>query len=125
MRIILADHHAQSRWQVKTRLDEVPGLDLVGEAENAQDLLLLVENRPVDLVLIDSDLPGQSMGEVIRCLHSLRPRLVVVVMGSKPESLYKLLKDGANAIVSKGDQPDWLLETLRKFEKAPKTDKEK
>jgi hypothetical protein len=39
-------------------------------------------------------------------------------MGSRPEYGRMLLKAGADAFVSKSDQPDWLLETLQKFEKS-------
>jgi hypothetical protein len=38
-------------------------------------------------------------------------------MSAKSEQGNMLLKAGADAFVSKGDQPDWLLETLQKYEK--------
>jgi DNA-binding NarL/FixJ family response regulator len=66
----------------------------------------------------------ESVEDLIHELHSCIPRPVVVVMGSQPEYGRLLLKAGADAFVSKGDQPEWLLETLQKFEKRPKTKKE-
>jgi DNA-binding NarL/FixJ family response regulator len=46
----------------------------------------------------------------------VEPKPIVVVMSSHPENGRMLLKAGADAFVSKSDQPGWLLETLQKFE---------
>jgi len=51
----------------------------------------------------------------IRMLHNLVPRLKVIVMNSNPESGRKYLKAGADAFVSKGDQPECLFETLHRM----------
>ena len=81
--------------------------------------LWLWKTRP-DLALIDWELPGKPIEDLITELHACKPSPIVVVMGSQPEYGRMLLKAGADAFVSKGDQPDWLLETLEKFEKRSK-----
>jgi len=120
MRIILADHHPQALWALKTILQEKSKLEIAGEATNADDLLTLAVENPPDLALIDWELPGRSIEDLITDLHACKPRPTVVVMGSKPEYGRMLLKAGADAFVSKGDQPDWLLETLQKYENRPR-----
>ncbi len=116
MRIILADHHPQALSALKTMLQEKTKLEVVGEAIDAISLLALaVENFP-DLVLTDWEMPGRSIEYLITELHSIHPKPVVVVMGSRPEYGRMLLKAGADSFVSKSDQPDWLLETLQKYE---------
>ena len=117
MRIILADHHAQSLWALKTALEEQPEFDLVGIVEDAQSLFMLVEKHTVDLFLVDRKLPGSSIEDLIANLHSLNPRPFVIVMSSEVEYSRMMLKAGADAFVSKGDQPDWLIEMLHNFEK--------
>ena len=117
MRIILADHHAQSLWALKTMLEEEPEFDLVGEAVDAEGLLTLVEEHNIDLVLVDRELPGYPIEDLIAGLRALDPAPFVIVMSSEFEYSRMLLKAGADAFVSKGDQPEWLLETLRRFEK--------
>ena len=116
MRIILADHHTQSCWALKTLLEEQPEFDLIGDADNAQILLELAEKHLPDVILVDSELPGIYIEDLISRLHTLEPRPTVIVMSSEFENSRKLLKAGADAFVSKGDQPDWLLEILRKYE---------
>jgi DNA-binding NarL/FixJ family response regulator len=116
MRIILADHHQKSRWAIKGLLQEQPEFDLVGEADDSHGLLALAEQQPADLLLIDCELPGLYLEDLIAALHALEPRPVVIVMSSEFSNSRKVLKAGADAFVSKVDQPEWLLETLLKFE---------
>ena len=122
MRIILADHHTQSLWALKTVLQEQPEFDLIDVVEDAQSLLLLAKKHTADLFLVDRKLPGSPIEELIDSLHALDPRPFVIVMSSESEYSRMLLKAGADAFVSKGDRPDWLLETLLKFEQRGRND---
>lgn len=115
MRIILADHHAQALWALKTLLVEQPEFQLVGEAENTVDLIHAAKNLSTDLILVDWELPGCPIADLIKNLHTNNPRPVVIVMSSKLEYGSMLLKSGADAFVSKTEHPDWLLETLHKY----------
>jgi DNA-binding NarL/FixJ family response regulator len=117
MRIILADHHPQALWALKTILQEKSKFEIAGEVTNAEDLLALATGNPPDLALIDWELPGRAIEDLITDLHACDPKPIVVVMGSKPEYGRMLLKAGADAFVSKGDDPIWLLEALQKFER--------
>ena len=117
MRIILADHHAEPRWALKTLLEEQPEFDLVAEAVNAEGLLMLAEKHTPDLVLLDSKLPGIYIEDLIAKLHALVPRPIVIVMSCESESSRVLLRAGADAFVSKGDEPYWLIRMLLKYAK--------
>jgi DNA-binding NarL/FixJ family response regulator len=124
MRIILADHHAHSGRAVKMLLEEEPKFDLIGQTVDAQGLLKLAETQPADLVLIDRELPGMHIEDLIARLHAIEPRPIVVVMSSEIENSRMLLQAGADAFVSKGDEPDWLLSTLDKYAKQIKMKEE-
>jgi DNA-binding NarL/FixJ family response regulator len=120
MRIILADPHSQALWALKTNLQEEPGIEVVGEAVDAKRLLNLAEEHSVDLILVDSGLPGNPIGDLIATLHALKPKPIVIVMSSRSEDGRMALMAGADAFVSKGDQPEWLLNTLRQHAKQMK-----
>jgi DNA-binding NarL/FixJ family response regulator len=115
MRIIYADHHPQTGWGIQQLFDEASDIDLVGLVVDAQSLLTLAENQPADLILIDRELPGLPIEEMIARLHAFEPSPIVVVMSKEPEYSLKLLKAGADAFMSKVEQPDWLLDTLNKY----------
>ncbi len=115
MRLILADHHVQSCWALRILLEEHPEFDLIGDAGDAPALLDLAEKQFPDLVLLDSELPGMYVEDLITKLHAQEPRPTVIVMSSNFENSRMLIKAGADAFVSKGDQPEWLLEILFKY----------
>jgi DNA-binding NarL/FixJ family response regulator len=120
MRIILADHNAHALWALRTMLEEEPEFELVGEAVDAQGLFTLVGEHTADLVLVDRQLPGYSIEDLIARLHALKPEPFVIVMSSEFEYSRMLLQAGADAFVSKGDQPEWLLDTLHRYARRTK-----
>ena len=120
MHIILADHHAGPCWALKLLLEEQPEFDLIGEAVDAQTLLVLAEKQTADLVLIDRELPGIYIEELIVRLRAIEPRPIIIVMSSEFEYSRVMLQAGADAFVSKGDEPDWLIEKLHKYAKQVK-----
>lgn len=111
MRIIVADNHPQVLWAPRTVLEEQPEFDCLGEAVDAEELLELAAIHTTDLVLVDRELPGHPIENLITILHALGPKPFVVVMNSGFEHSRTLLKAGADSFVSKEDQPDWLLDT--------------
>jgi DNA-binding NarL/FixJ family response regulator len=115
MRIILADHHEHPRWALKTLIEEQPDFTLVGEAVDSQGLLMLVDEQPTDLILLDRELPGRYIEDLIASLRALNPRPILVVMSSEIESGRRMLRAGADSFVSKSDQPDLLLEKLQHY----------
>jgi DNA-binding NarL/FixJ family response regulator len=117
MRIVLADQHTQSRWALETVLGEQDEFDLVGVVQDAQSLTALCENHTADLYLIDRQLPGSPTEEIISSLHTLDPRPFVIVMSGSSEYCGMMLKAGADAFVSKWDQPGWLMAMLHEFER--------
>lgn len=115
MRIILADHNVWSRLAIKAMLEKEPGFDLVGEVDDAQGLLVLAEADSVDLVLVDRDLPGMPIDEIIASLGMLLPPPIVAVMSSDFEDSRLVLKAGADAYLSKTERSDWFLDILFKY----------
>ena len=117
LRILLADHHPYVLQALKTMLSEKPGLAAVGEAVDVNGLLCLSEKLHPDLILLDIELPGGPIEDLIAALHLLEPKPYVIIMSSEIENSRMMLKAGADAFVSKGDDPEWLVDTLYKFDK--------
>lgn len=123
LRILLADHHPHILRAFEMLLREEQEIDLIGVAEDTESLLRLAETSPVDLFLVDWKLPGSPIEDLIDSLHALELRPFVIVMSSEIEYSRTALKAGADAYVSKSDEPNWLLETLHKFEYRRKDEK--
>jgi DNA-binding NarL/FixJ family response regulator len=121
LHIILADPDERVLWSLRLILEREPEIEVIGEAFDASGLLALVERQPPDLALVDNKLPGMSLRELIARLEALALTMIVLVMSSQPEDGRLTLQAGADAFVSKGSQPDWLLESLKKYAKRSNT----
>jgi two-component system invasion response regulator UvrY len=115
MRLILADHHPQTRQAIQALLEGKPEFDLVGEAETALNLLALAAGCPADLILLDRQLPGLQLTELIARLHALTPPATVMVMTDEAAYGRMILRSGADAFVTAPGEPGWLLEILHKY----------
>mgnify|MGYP000063645948 CR=1 FL=1 len=112
MRVMLADSHTKIRWALRTVIDEEPGLTLVGEAIEAQDLMHQARSLQPDLILLEWELPGRANGFLTE-LRALDMGPYVIVLSTQPEQREAVLASGAEAFVSKADAPEQLLATLR------------
>ncbi|RLC76279.1 MAG: hypothetical protein DRJ03_28935 [Chloroflexi bacterium] len=113
MRVFLADDRTKVRLALRLLLEQEPGLIVVGEADEAENLLAQVQAIQPDLVLLDWELPGLRASELLLVLHSLSCSLKVIALSGHLEACEEALAAGADAFVSKGDPPERLLDALR------------
>jgi len=86
-----------------------PGVRVVGESADAQNLLTQVEASCPDLVLLDWELPGLEANSLLSALRAHCPLLKVIALSGRPEARQAALAAGVDAFVSKGDPPEQLL----------------
>ncbi len=115
MRILVADDKPEICSALKLLLEQEPWVTVVGEASEANGLLVEMQVCSPDVVFIDWELPDLRPGEALQKLHYLCPDLVLIALSVRPEAREKALAAGANAFISKGEPPEALLSTLRSF----------
>jgi DNA-binding NarL/FixJ family response regulator len=113
MRVILADNQTKVRFALRVLLERQLGLEIVGEAVNAQDLLRQTEAAHPDLILLGWELPGLSADSLLPGLRKLCPALVVIALSGRLGVRQVALSSGVNAFVSKSDPPERLLATIQ------------
>jgi DNA-binding NarL/FixJ family response regulator len=112
MRILLADDQPKVRFAMRALLERQPGLKVVGETINAENLLAQAETVCPDLVLLDWELPGMAAADLLTVLRAACPDLYVIALSGRPEAYRAALKAGADAFVSKVDPPERLLRAI-------------
>ena len=112
MRVLLADDQAKVRSALRLLLEQEPGLSVVGEATEAEELLAQVGSGHPELVLLDLELPGLQAPDMLPALRALCPCLKVIALSGRPDARQAALDAGADAFVSKGDPPERLLEAV-------------
>jgi DNA-binding NarL/FixJ family response regulator len=113
--VLIADDQPQVRSALRLLLSQYDGLEIGGEAADATSLLLTVAQRQPDVVLLDWELPGLPVDQLIRLLWYERPSLKIVAMSSRPESEQQAIQEGAHLFVSKNEPPDRLLRGLQEL----------
>jgi DNA-binding NarL/FixJ family response regulator len=108
-RILIAERQAATRSALSGFLKGQPGLDVVGETADSQELLDQIEATCPDLALLDWDLPGEPGGALIPGVRQTGCQPRVIVLGVRLEAAPAALDAGANEFVYKGDQPSRLL----------------
>ena len=73
IRIILADDHPLMRDGTRRILEQNPNLRVIGEAEDGQQALELIEHLQPDVAIIDIRMPKLSGIEVVRQMNKRSP----------------------------------------------------
>lgn len=112
MRILLADDQPKVRFALRALLQQQPGLEVLGEAIDAHDLLANTENSCPDVVLLDWELPGLATDDLLSALRGACPNVLVIALSGRVQARQEALAAGADAFVSKGDPPERLLAAI-------------
>jgi two-component system response regulator DesR len=113
MRVLLTGGQTQVRSTLRWLLEHDPELYVVGEAAEAQGLLAQAQKTQPDLILLDWELPGLQMTDLLPGLRALCDHPKVIVLSKRKEARREALAAGANAFVSKEEPLNWLVNTLR------------
>lgn len=83
MNTIIVDDNRIARTTMKQLASQVKDITLVGEYANAMDAYNLLQELPVDLILLDIEMPGMTGLELTKNLGAKRP--VIIFTTSKKE----------------------------------------
>jgi len=102
-RVAIVDDHQLVREGLRDLLEDAPDIEVVGEATNGREALLLCSRLQPDLVLMDVRMPEMDGLAATRELKQRQPEISVmmVTMHENPDYLLEALKAGAAGYVLK------------------------
>src|SRR5713101_3287314 len=116
IKILIADDHALIRRGFKQIVAEQSDMLVVGEAQNACEVLRLVKKVAWDVLVLDLNMPGRGGLEVLAEIKQLHVHMPVLVLSIYPEDQFavRLLKAGAAGYLTKESAPEELVKAIRK-----------
>jgi DNA-binding LytR/AlgR family response regulator len=76
MNCIIVDDNKIARATLQQLSSQINDLAVVGECDNAMDAYNLLQEQPVDLILLDIEMPGMSGLDLTRNLGNNRPLII-------------------------------------------------
>lgn len=114
VRVLIADDHALVREGLRKVLELDGGIELVGEAGTASEVLATLQSTAVDLVLLDLLMPGCTDVDLIERLVKAHPGLplLVLTMHADPYIARRALQAGAMGYLTKDISTELLTEAV-------------
>ena len=113
-RVAIVEDDTHLRALFTDWVSSVPHLQLVAEYSNAEDAMAQLPKIPVDIVLMDINLPGQDGIECVRMLKNARPEtlFLMVTVYDDAQRIYQALAAGATGYLLKRSTRAELLDAI-------------
>lgn len=113
-RILLVDDHALFRTGIVTLLQTSDRKFNISEVSNGQEAIEFCEERKVDLMVLDINMPVMNGFKVISHFRARKQeiRIVVLTIYNETALAYNLLKQGVQGYLPKSIEPSELLNAI-------------
>jgi DNA-binding NarL/FixJ family response regulator len=114
-RIVIADDQALVRSGFRLIVDARPDLEVVGEAEDGEQAVALVEELDPDVILLDIRMPNLDGIEATKRIvdSGSGTRILVLTTFDLDEYVYGAIRAGASGFLLKDVRPNELVDAIR------------
>jgi DNA-binding NarL/FixJ family response regulator len=114
MKIVLADDSSLLRDRIKSLLNSINNVSVVGEAENGVEALQLIREKKPDLAILDIRMPEMNGIEVLKKIRELGLVTKVCILTNYPYKQYreKCISAGADYFFDKNLDINLLLDVI-------------
>lgn len=114
VRLVVVDDHALFRRGLIGLINDLPGLQVVGEAGNGREAIQVIQQEKPDIVLLDVNMPemdGIQTVDQIRRMN-LPVRVLMLTISEEEEDLLAAIRLGADGYLLKNVEPDDLRKAI-------------
>ena len=114
IRVLLADDHAVVRAGIRQFLEHAPDIEVTAEADDGQMACQLLQTTPIDVAVLDIQMPYLTGIEVTRWIKAQKLSVGVLVLTGYDDDPYILavLQAGASGYVLKTASPADLIQAV-------------
>ena len=101
--VIIIDEHPIVRMSIEVLLQKNKNIEIKLKSGDSHEALDYIRNHPIDLVILDIELPGTDGFSLLKRIKNLNENIKILFLSSKSESFYagRAMRAGANGFVSK------------------------
>lgn len=118
IKVILVDDHAIVRKGIRALLATESDIEVVGEASDGLEAIILAESLKPDVIIMDLVMPGVNGVDAIRQIKSKDSgaRILVLTSFGTDDKVFPALKAGALGYLLKDSNPQELIEAIRQVQ---------
>lgn len=115
IKVVIVEDYKLTRVGLRSALNEYEHIDVVGEAEDAEKGITLIEDLKPNVVLMDLGLPGMNGLEATIKIKEKNPEIKIIILTSheRGEEVLAALGSGANAYCLKDITPETLSDVIK------------
>lgn len=112
---MIVDDHPLMRRGISQLLSFESDFEMVGEASNGADAVLLAQEKEPDLILLDLNMKGMSGLDTLNAMRAegIQARIVVLTVSDSRSDVKALINAGADGYLLKDTEPDQLIALLK------------
>ena len=121
MRVLIVDDSEVLVQRLTSRLREITGVEVVGQAGNVSDAVQEIRRAKPDVVILDIRMPGGSGIDVLESMKNDQPQPIAIMLSNYSDQPYrrKCEKSGARYFFDKSAEFHKVAEVLRSLMVAP------
>jgi DNA-binding NarL/FixJ family response regulator len=114
LHILIVDDHPLFRKGMRTLLNSMEEVEVVGEGISGEDAIALAEDLQPDVILMDLQMPGINGLTAIREIVKTSPhiRILVVSLFSDDDSVFAAMRAGARGYILKDTEEEEMLRAI-------------
>jgi DNA-binding NarL/FixJ family response regulator len=115
MKLLLVDDDALVLESLEILLSEDPSIVIAGKAEQGAQALSFLQNHPVDMVLLDIQMPVMDGIETLQRIRAEFPRVKILMLSTFADyrTLHRCLESGASGFLLKSDSTEKQILTIK------------
>jgi RNA polymerase sigma factor (sigma-70 family) len=114
--LFIADDHEMTRKGIRNFLDQAPDIQVVGEAEDGEEVKRLVAHLRPRILLLDLVMPNLSPAELEKWVRTNYPETITLVLTSHDRDAYlsSMMEAGAAGYLDKKLRAGQLISAIRR-----------
>ncbi len=112
--VLIVDDHTLFRKGLMNLLQQQKGIEVVGEAKDGEEGILMARKLRPDVILMDVKMPRCNGIKATKAIRAVLPdaRIIMLTVSEEDEDLFSAVKAGARGYLIKNVEPEHLIKAI-------------